>query len=373
MNIQVSKSMGGTAHDFRHEPEFSHMQRAPNIHEKDTHKNEVIYDDRELLRQVATMTHQPDTGRKIRSDANRFVTVIFTLPEELKQQRLDDHGEPMHIMVPACDRHGQPKLDTTGKPLLRASIRYEATSPDTLQQWQESTMEFVDQHMPGRLVYAVQHMDEENPHIHVCLTPMDEKGHLSHKKHYPPGRECFRNLQAKYSEKLAPLGVVENSREVKDARALEYVKTTSELKVKTRGVVEQVREAERTQTDLMASNIKEMPEEMPEQKRRESRKNHLARLRTHFRNMRITILNQAAKIQTLTRRLEKALTQRTLLTKQLNQVVSILLQKVPEQERLKVSRELDDAGIDASPSREVILEHYRAQRQEREKEQDLGL
>ncbi len=67
-------------------------------------------------------------------------------------------------------------------------------------------MEFVDQYISGRLIYAVQHMDEENPHIHVCLTPMDQKGHLTHKKYSPPGRECFRNLQKKYSEKLVYLG-----------------------------------------------------------------------------------------------------------------------------------------------------------------------
>ncbi len=147
------------------------------------------------------------------------------------------------------------------------------------------------------------------------------------------------------------------------------MKTTSELKVKIRGFVEQVREAEQTQTELMESNIKEMPE----QEHREFKKNYMAWLRKHFRNMRITTLDQSTQIKILTRKLTTALTQKTAMTKQFNQAVNILLQKVPEHQRLNVSRELDDAGIDASPSREVISEHYRAQRRERERCQDLGL
>ena len=118
---------------------------------------------------------QPD-GRKVRSDANVTAQMIATLPDELDESRLDE--------------------------------------------WCAATVQWAENEAPGRLLYAVLHMDEKRPHIHLAMVPEEESGKLIYKALYggaprrkkgaqqpPAGALKMIALQDSYAAAMAPLGV----------------------------------------------------------------------------------------------------------------------------------------------------------------------
>ena len=109
-------------------------------------------------------TVQPDTGRKIRTDARVAASFVMTLPEELDHDRLDDW--------------------------LGASCK-----------WLES--------LPGKTAYSVLHMDEPGarPHIHAIQIPVNEAGNLNYKRDFGGHRERLDQMHESYALALEPLGV----------------------------------------------------------------------------------------------------------------------------------------------------------------------
>ena len=87
LNIQPLKApdLGGiVVHEFReYTPESVPCQVDPER----SHLNELLCGDRRALDELPT--HQPDTGRKIRTDANRVASFICTLPKELDPQQVE--------------------------------------------------------------------------------------------------------------------------------------------------------------------------------------------------------------------------------------------------------------------------------------------
>ena len=107
---------------------------------------------------------QPDTGRKIRTDARVVASFVMTLPEELGHDRLED--------------------------------------------WRDASMDWFDS-LPGKTAYAVLHMDEPRarPHIHALRIPLNEAGNLNYKRDFGGHRERLDEMQESYALALEPLGV----------------------------------------------------------------------------------------------------------------------------------------------------------------------
>jgi len=105
---------------------------------------------------------QPSSGRKIRRDANVAAQVIFTLPEELRE-----------------------------------------AGPEARDEWARRTVEWAKTEAPGRLAYAVLHLDETTPHIHAAIVPLTAAGDLNFKRLFggpkAEGALKMRNLQASYA------------------------------------------------------------------------------------------------------------------------------------------------------------------------------
>ena len=110
---------------------------------------------------------QPDTGRKIRTDARVAASFVMTLPEEI-------------------DPEDGPKLDA----------------------WIDATMDWWNS-LPGKPAYAVMHMDEPKarPHIHALRIPENEAGNLNYKRDFGGHRERLDEMQESYALALEPLGV----------------------------------------------------------------------------------------------------------------------------------------------------------------------
>ena len=125
---------------------------------------------------------QPDTGRKIRKDARLGAAVVCTLPKE---------------------------IDVDDDSLVR--------------QWTDRTMDWLHQECPGKVAYAVLHMDEGRPHIQGCVLPVDEKGHFNYKAYFGSPDKLGKLYQS-YSRKLDSLGVTENTPELKELLAGDYFK-----------------------------------------------------------------------------------------------------------------------------------------------------
>ena len=111
---------------------------------------------------------QPDTGRKIRTDARVVASFVMTLPEEI-------------------DPKDGPKVDA----------------------WIDATMDWWDS-LPGKPAYAVMHMDEPKarPHIHALRIPENEAGNLNYKRDFGGHRERLDQMQESYALALEPLGVL---------------------------------------------------------------------------------------------------------------------------------------------------------------------
>lgn len=98
------------------------------------------------------------------------------------------------------------------------------------KQWAEDTLAFIDREAnpPGHKItiktpdgektenvqnikHAVLHMDEETPHLHVLVVPIDEHGHLNAGAY--EGRSFLQNLHTKYAEEVGKKYGLERGRE----------------------------------------------------------------------------------------------------------------------------------------------------------------
>ena len=99
-----------------------------------------------------------------------------------------------------------------------------------VNEWAKDTLNFVDREvnpqdhqitiqMPDgpktekvqNIKHAVLHMDEETPHLHVLVVPIDEKGHLNAEAY--EGRSFLKNIHTRYAEEVGKKYGLERGRE----------------------------------------------------------------------------------------------------------------------------------------------------------------
>jgi hypothetical protein len=81
--------------------------------------------------------------------------------------------------------------------------------PDKVKAWATASLTWAKRQWPDQLASAVLHLDEQTPHLHLLVVPRvkSPKGiwHLNSKALFD--RERLRELQTRYGEALAPLGI----------------------------------------------------------------------------------------------------------------------------------------------------------------------
>ena len=326
MNLRPRKRAdvaGMLRHDFRrYEPEALPAQVDPDR----VRLNRVLFGDETAL--DALPQRQPDTGRKIRKDANVAASLICTLPQELNP---DDAA--------------------------------------AVDGWTQATMQWLQQECPGQLAYAVLHMDEARPHIHAAVIPADHQGHLSYKVYFN-GAHKLREMQRTYAQALEPLGVVSNSEWVKAVRRTQYTKGIDGWRVP--GIVqEQVKEVEHR---LEAMVPGEAPP-LKEASRLETAKSMWTRVRPQIQGLyqQRDAWRRRAELaeETLVQTRQEHQHDVQQLQRQRDQAVDMVLERTPEHQHLEVAKEAHERGIESGS---LDMVHYRAhQERMREQDRELGL
>ena len=338
MNIQPRKlpSLGGMLrHDFR---EYEPGELPNHIDEDRTQDNALLYGSRDALDNLPT--RQPDTGRKIRRDANVAGSVVMTLPVEIDPQ----------------DR-------------------------ERVEAWTEASVEQLQQ-MPGKLAYAVLHRDETRPHIHGVIVPVDERGHLSWKRDYGR-REAFRGFQAAYSARLAELGVEPTPEAEKAVRRAGYTQSIHGWRVgravidaqeRVREAEERVVEAERRIQALTPEPHKGPPPKMPPLHKRAQEIERLQREVDRYERV-IAARDRDDAVRKRLRKDEERREQERVdqVTRERDHFAKLALDRTPPEQHLQLAQECEKKGLSSEPTDNILSKEWYRQWQEREQDRGLGL
>jgi len=152
-------------------------QETPNADPARTHLNQQLIGSLEdLSEQIDAVLHQASQRRKIRPDSNLACEIMLTASSSWFRQDENPVGE----------------LDM-----------------NRVQQFSARATVFLEKEFEGRILSAVLHLDEVNPHIHAHFVPLhrdDEKAWLSWEDWFG-GREKLGSWQDKYAEYLEPTGL----------------------------------------------------------------------------------------------------------------------------------------------------------------------
>ena len=144
------------------------------------------------------------------------------IPDHVDQARSHLNGSSWDVrMYPAlwvrCRRYSRTRAERFARiARLGAAVvctlpkEIDADDDSLVRQWADRTMDWLVKDCPGKVAYAVLHLDEGRPHIQGVVLPVDEKGHFSYKAYFGSPEKLGKLYQG-YSRKLDNLGVVENS------------------------------------------------------------------------------------------------------------------------------------------------------------------
>jgi len=163
----------------------SHLQRTrptPNADAELTLFNSQLAGSKDLAADVEARLVQ--AGCTVRSNAVLAVEHLITFSPDF----LDIRKE----------------VNKDGKAMLRV---YPSEDLAKYQDWQRSTMEWLhDRYGKDNVVNVVLHLDEQTPHVHAVVVPIDERGKLNCRA-YLGGREKMKQMQTDFAAKMAPLGL----------------------------------------------------------------------------------------------------------------------------------------------------------------------
>jgi hypothetical protein len=162
-----------------------HLQRTrltPNADKELTPFNRQFAGSKDLAADVQARLTQ--VGCTVRSNAVLAIEHLLTFSPEFLDIRKEVNKE--------------------GRAILRVQ------SPEDMakyQSWQESTMEWLhERYGKENVVNVVLHLDEQTPHVHAIVVPIDERGKLNCRA-YLGGREKMKQMQTDFAAKMAPLGL----------------------------------------------------------------------------------------------------------------------------------------------------------------------
>jgi hypothetical protein len=162
-----------------------HLQRTrltPNADTELTRFNSQLAGSKDLAADVQARLTQ--AGCTVRSNAVLAVEHLITFSPEFLDIRKDVNEE--------------------GKAILRV---YPPEDLAKYQAWRESTMEWLhERYGKENVVNVVLHLDEQTPHVHAVVVPIDERGKLNCRA-YLGGREKMKQMQTDFAIKMAPLGL----------------------------------------------------------------------------------------------------------------------------------------------------------------------
>lgn len=95
------------------------------------------------------------------------------------------------------------------------SFSHEMIGKIDIEKWSEKNIQWLkDTFGEDNILSSVLHLDEETPHIHTMLVPIDDKGHLNAKS-YTGGRLVMANLHTSYASYMKEFGLVRGEKKSK--------------------------------------------------------------------------------------------------------------------------------------------------------------
>lgn len=161
----------------------NHLQRlkeTPNADQDLTYQNQQLRGSADLAADVEGRLAA--AGCKVRQNAVLAVEHVLTVsPEFLNFHKGEANGRPA-LVGGQADR-------------------------ERLAGFRDRALEWIDERY-GRenVVNAVLHLDEQTPHLHVVVVPIDGRGKLNCRS-YLGGAEKMRAMQTEFAAKMAPLGL----------------------------------------------------------------------------------------------------------------------------------------------------------------------
>ena len=343
MNIRARKAPSIAAmlrHDFR---EYAPDAGPAHVDPSRTQDNRVLQGSREALDDLPT--RQPDRkdkegrlrrGRKIRSDANVAGSVVLTLPKEI-----DPEDE------------------------------------ERVQAWTQETLRFLHEEMPGQLAYAVLHRDESRPHIHAAVVPIDERGHLSWKRHFD--RKVFQRLQTAYSACLAALGVHPTPEAEKTVRAAGYTqgihgwragRAVLDAQERVQEAERQIQERER-ELEALSPELKKVAIVRP--RLFANKDAYWTELERRWAELQQQVTAWRGQNTLLAGRLQAREQTISRLTDDIDRLARMLLEQAPDKERPAIARKVRDLGVQAAPAERVLAkEHLWPWQQPKDHDRGIG-
>ena len=145
----------------------------------------------------------------------RKVTVDNVNPERTKDNRqLVGDNDISYVKVfkdainesPYYNNHEVAKNAVLGYEVMLTVSREMVCKVD-LDKWCEANVEWLKKEFgEANVKNAVLHLDEETPHIHALVVPLNEKGRLSAKQ-FINGKMGLQKLQDRYAERMAEFGL----------------------------------------------------------------------------------------------------------------------------------------------------------------------
>lgn len=76
-----------------------------------------------------------------------------------------------------------------------------------LNAWVDASMKWLKSQYGLNIAQAILHLDEQTPHIHAIITPLDSKGRLNARALIGGSRNTLRDLQTSYADAVKELGI----------------------------------------------------------------------------------------------------------------------------------------------------------------------
>ena len=102
---------------------------------------------------------------------------------------------------------------------------------ERLEDWRQTTMDWLNNRYGKRIVSAVLHLDESTPHIHALLVPLDNSGKLNCRALFGGTRHTLSMLQTDYGNAVSGLGIergIKNSKATHQKVSQYYTRTQKE-------------------------------------------------------------------------------------------------------------------------------------------------
>lgn len=190
----LGKCVGGLSHREEHNLRIDIPDNADPEKTKD---NKIIIPLKynsyvDAFKEITGKAIHDGSMKKIRKNAVLAAEVIATYTQEINDKQSAD--------INSIDNNEDEDIDAAE---IVAAYNKKTYTKEDLDKWVNETVEFTAKQFGGKenIISAVLHMDENSPHIHMIIIPMNEKSRLCYKS-FIDGPASLSSLQDDYYNEI---------------------------------------------------------------------------------------------------------------------------------------------------------------------------